>query len=138
MMMEPARPLRQGSWTESALRVLRERYLVRREDGTQETPEEMCWRVAQCIAGAETRYGRTPDQVKRLRDAFDIQCRNLAKIVAAGVKIAFATDAGFGLPARLARRALIRSMTFVSSGSAAATTSRPLSFSSIKALSATS
>ncbi|MBI5835748.1 MAG: vitamin B12-dependent ribonucleotide reductase [Candidatus Eisenbacteria bacterium] len=60
--MEPARPLRTGQWTESALRVLRERYLIRRPDGTQETPEEMCWRVSAAIAGGETRYGRSPEQ----------------------------------------------------------------------------
>jgi imidazolonepropionase-like amidohydrolase len=38
--------------------------------------------------------GRTPAQAKALADAFGIQCRNLKKIRDAGVKIAFATDAG--------------------------------------------
>jgi imidazolonepropionase-like amidohydrolase len=37
---------------------------------------------------------RTPAQLKSLQDAFGIQCRNLKKIHDAGVKIAFATDAG--------------------------------------------
>ncbi|HVP37650.1 MAG TPA: vitamin B12-dependent ribonucleotide reductase [Candidatus Saccharimonadales bacterium] len=61
-MMEPARPLRSGRWADPAMRVLRERYLVRHADGTQETPEQMCWRVAAAIAGGEVRYGRTPEQ----------------------------------------------------------------------------
>ena len=37
---------------------------------------------------------RTPAELKALQDAFGIQCRNLKKIHDAGVKIAFATDAG--------------------------------------------
>lgn len=69
-MMDPARPLEKGNWTESALRVLRERYLIRREDGTQETPEEMCWRVASHIAGAEALYGRTPGQTRETAHRF--------------------------------------------------------------------
>ncbi len=51
------RPARQGHWSEAALRVLRERYLLRNEAGeVVETPEDMCWRVAVAIAQAETRY----------------------------------------------------------------------------------
>jgi imidazolonepropionase-like amidohydrolase len=37
---------------------------------------------------------RTAAQLKTLQDAFGIQCRNLKRIHDAGVKIAFATDAG--------------------------------------------
>ena len=37
---------------------------------------------------------RTPDQEKRAREFFDLQARNLAKLNAAGVKIAFGTDSG--------------------------------------------
>lgn len=52
-----ARPARQGHWSEAALRVLRERYLLRNEAGeVVETPEDMCWRVALAIAQAEARY----------------------------------------------------------------------------------
>jgi ribonucleoside-diphosphate reductase alpha chain len=54
-----ARPARQGRWSEAALRVLRERYLLRNEVGEViETPEDMCWRVAMAIAQAEARYAR--------------------------------------------------------------------------------
>jgi ribonucleoside-diphosphate reductase alpha chain len=42
-----------GTWTEPALKLLKERYLLKREDWTQETPEEMCWRVAKAVAMAE-------------------------------------------------------------------------------------
>ncbi len=52
-----ARPTRGGHWNEAALRVLRERYLLRNEAGeVVETPEDMCWRVAVAIAQAEARY----------------------------------------------------------------------------------
>jgi imidazolonepropionase-like amidohydrolase len=37
---------------------------------------------------------RTPEQQKRAREFFDLQARNLAKLNAAGVKIAFGTDSG--------------------------------------------
>ncbi len=51
------RPTRVGHWNEAALRVLRERYLLRNEAGeVVETPEDMCWRVAVAIAQAEARY----------------------------------------------------------------------------------
>jgi ribonucleotide reductase alpha subunit len=35
-----------------------------------ETPEEMCWRVAQSIAGGEARYGRSPAAVHEVAEAF--------------------------------------------------------------------
>src|SRR5574337_1223353 len=41
------RPAKTGQWSESALRVLKERYLMKDATGVQETPEEMCWRVAE-------------------------------------------------------------------------------------------
>jgi len=50
-------------WTEQALRVLRERYLARRPGGTPETPEEMCWRVATCVARAEAAWRASPTEI---------------------------------------------------------------------------
>ncbi|WIG57839.1 MAG: Ribonucleotide reductase of class II (coenzyme B12-dependent) [Ktedonobacterales bacterium] len=45
---------KQGQWSEAAVRVLRERYLLRDENGNVvETPDEMCWRVASAVAAAE-------------------------------------------------------------------------------------
>jgi ribonucleotide reductase alpha subunit len=50
--------------------VLRERYLTRKGDDVVETPEEMCWRVAQSIAAGEARYGRSPAAVQEVATAF--------------------------------------------------------------------
>src|SRR5438094_8404271 len=70
-MLSEIRPPKVGTWTEPALRVLRERYLLRNEQGDViETPEEMCWRVAQSIAAGEARYGRSPAAVTEIATAF--------------------------------------------------------------------
>jgi len=64
-----------------------------------EGPESLDW-IADTIPAAQLKRmkdalaARTPAQAKALADAFGIQCRNLKKIRDAGVKIAFATDAG--------------------------------------------
>src|ERR1044071_10238891 len=69
-MPSVTRPSKVGQWTEPALRVLRERYLTRKDGEVVETPEEMCWRVAQSIAAGEARYGRTPAAVNEVAQAF--------------------------------------------------------------------
>jgi ribonucleoside-diphosphate reductase alpha chain len=68
--MLDTRPPKVGKWTEPALRVLRERYLIRKDGEVVETPEEMCWRVAQSIAEGEARYGRSPAAVREVATAF--------------------------------------------------------------------
>ncbi|MBI4562921.1 MAG: hypothetical protein HY724_12830, partial [Candidatus Rokubacteria bacterium] len=68
-MLSATRPAKAGKWTEPALRVLQERYLTRTGDEVLETPEEMCWRVAQCLAGAEERWGKSPGAVKEIATA---------------------------------------------------------------------
>ena len=70
MAITATRPPRVGKWTEQALRVLRERYLTREGDRTQETPEEMCWRVAVAIAEGEGRWGKSPAVVHEIAGAF--------------------------------------------------------------------
>ena len=70
MAITATRPPRVGKWTEPALRVLRERYLTREGDRAQETPEEMCWRVAVAIARAEERWGKSPAAVHEIACAF--------------------------------------------------------------------
>jgi len=65
-----ARPSKSGRWSEAALRVLRERYLVRHDGQVAETPEEMCWRVAVAIARAEERFGRSAAAVGEVAAAF--------------------------------------------------------------------
>src|SRR5213083_753642 len=69
-MPSVTRPPKVGQWTEPALRVLRERYLTRKDGEVVETPEEMCWRVALAIAAGEARYGRSPAAVREIAEAF--------------------------------------------------------------------
>src|SRR5881409_1650328 len=69
-MLAETRPAKVGKWTEPALRVLRERYLVREGGEVAETPEEMCWRVALSIAAGEARYGRSQAAVREIATAF--------------------------------------------------------------------
>jgi ribonucleoside-diphosphate reductase alpha chain len=70
LMVSDTRPSKVGTWTEPALRVLRERYLTRRDGEVVETPEEMCWRVARSIAAGEERYGRSAAAVQEIAAAF--------------------------------------------------------------------
>ncbi len=69
-MLSESRPAKVGQWTDPALRVLRERYLTRKDGQVVETPEEMCWRVALSIAAGEARYGRSPAAVREIAEAF--------------------------------------------------------------------
>jgi ribonucleoside-diphosphate reductase alpha chain len=69
-MLSDTRPAKVGQWTEPALRVLRERYLLRKDGAVVETPEEMCWRVAVSIAAGEGRYGRSQAAVREVAEAF--------------------------------------------------------------------
>jgi ribonucleoside-diphosphate reductase alpha chain len=64
------RPSKVGRWSEPALRVLRERYLIRHDGEVAETPEELCWRVAKAIARAEESFGRSPAGVGEVAAAF--------------------------------------------------------------------
>ena len=79
-MLQLTRPVKQGQWSESALRVLRERYLGRTgRDALEgapfagevvETPEDMCWRVASAIASAEATWGKTEEQIYDMAGQF--------------------------------------------------------------------
>lgn len=60
-----------GEWTEQALKVLGERYLVKDENlEVIETPEDMVWRVAWEIASAEARWGAKRKDVEELAKEF--------------------------------------------------------------------
>lgn len=62
----PALPtdLPKGDWTEQALKVLKERYLVKDANlNPIETPDEVMWRVAWEVASAEARWGATKKDV---------------------------------------------------------------------------
>src|SRR5437879_2726097 len=69
-MVPETRPSKVGKWTEAARRVLRERYLSRKDGEVTETREEMSWRVATSIAAGEARYGRTAAAVREIAEAF--------------------------------------------------------------------
>ena len=63
-----SRPRTKGAWSEAAVRVLRERYLLRDADGTViETPDDMVWRVSRAVAEAEKQWkdphGLTVDEI---------------------------------------------------------------------------
>src|SRR3989344_6104206 len=65
----PGRPkdLPYGVWTEQAVKVLEERYLVKDKNGKiVETPDELCWRVAWEIASADARWGLKTKEVTEL------------------------------------------------------------------------
>jgi len=66
----PNTTLRKGAWTDAALKVLTERYLNRRADGTTETPEVMVWRVASSIAEAEREFGTTDDEIQSIAEQY--------------------------------------------------------------------
>ena len=69
-MSSVSRPPKMGQWAEPALRVMRERYLARPDEGPMETPEEMCWRVAGAVAQAEKGFGRSEAGVDEVAGAF--------------------------------------------------------------------
>ncbi|MBI2567598.1 MAG: vitamin B12-dependent ribonucleotide reductase [Candidatus Schekmanbacteria bacterium] len=62
---KPPRPLQNGQWTEAAIRVLKERYLLRDHEEIVETPEDMCWRVAWAMIPAERRYCASEEDAAR-------------------------------------------------------------------------
>jgi len=69
-MHKMLRPTKTGQWTESAMKVMKERYLARDTLGRQETPEDMCWRVATAIAGAEERWGKGAEEIEAIAEEF--------------------------------------------------------------------
>ncbi|MBI3965987.1 MAG: vitamin B12-dependent ribonucleotide reductase [Chloroflexi bacterium] len=61
---------KRGNWSESARRVLKERYLLQKDGVVAETEEGMCRRVAVAIAAAEGRYEKGEEEVERLAGQF--------------------------------------------------------------------
>ncbi len=66
--------LQKGDWSEQALKVLGERYLVKDKDLKPiETPEDMVWRVAWDVASAEARWGANKkDVTKSAREFYNL------------------------------------------------------------------
>ena len=63
-----------ASFSENALKMMKKRYLAKREDGTQETPAELFHRVARGLADVEkTKYGKSATEAAKLEaEFFDI------------------------------------------------------------------
>jgi len=62
----------------NGLKLLEKRYLAKDEAGkVLETPSDMFQRVAKAIASVDKKYGKTPEQVKQIQDAFYELMRNL-------------------------------------------------------------
>jgi len=60
-----------SSFSENALKMMKKRYLAKREDGTQETPAELFHRVARGLARVEIeKYGKTPAQAEKFEQEF--------------------------------------------------------------------
>jgi len=63
-----------GQWSEQAIKVLKERYLDKDNEGKIiETPDEMIWRVAFAVASAEVRWGASREEViKSAKDFYEL------------------------------------------------------------------
>jgi len=59
-----------GNWSESSVRVLRERYLWRKDGKVLEDPDGMCRRVADAVAAAERTWGADGAAVQRAAEDF--------------------------------------------------------------------
>jgi ribonucleoside-diphosphate reductase alpha chain len=74
--LRPALPtdLPKGNWTEQALKVLKERYLVKDANlNPIETPDDVMWRVAWEVASSEARWGANKkDVIKSAREFYEL------------------------------------------------------------------
>lgn len=67
-----------GVWSEQAVKVLKERYLLKNDSGEViETPDQMCWRVAWDIACAEANFGHSYEEILKVaRDYYDVLAKH--------------------------------------------------------------
>ncbi|HSV95249.1 MAG TPA: vitamin B12-dependent ribonucleotide reductase [Spirochaetia bacterium] len=60
-----------GDWSTQAVKVLRERYLDKNNEGEViETPDELMWRVSFAIASAEARFGSSIEEITETAKSF--------------------------------------------------------------------
>lgn len=63
-------------FSENSKKMMKKRYLLAHDDGTQETPADMFARVAKALAEVEKEYGKKPREVEKIsQDFFDIMSR---------------------------------------------------------------
>lgn len=66
-----AKKIKKGNWSRQAQRILKERYLMKNDEGEViESPEEMIWRVADAMAEVERKYGAAEKEVDNWRNKF--------------------------------------------------------------------
>ncbi|MEK7187454.1 MAG: adenosylcobalamin-dependent ribonucleoside-diphosphate reductase [Patescibacteria group bacterium] len=64
------------SFSENSLRMMKKRYLLKRPDGSQETPAELFQRIAHALAGIEKNYGHDKRFIEKTeRDFFEIMSK---------------------------------------------------------------
>lgn len=66
-----------ASFSENALKMMRKRFLLRRDDGSQETPAGMMHRVSRALAEVERDYGGNDDFIRKTeQNFFEVMARN--------------------------------------------------------------
>ncbi len=58
------------SFSENAMKMMKKRYLKRRDDGTQETPAQMFHRVSRAVAEVERQYTNDESYISKIADDF--------------------------------------------------------------------
>ena len=59
-----------ANFSENALKMMKKRYLVEQEDGTQETPADMFLRAANDLAKQEERHGKKEKFIDKIAKDF--------------------------------------------------------------------
>lgn len=81
-------------FSENALKIMKKRYLLTKEDGTEETPADMFARVAVYLAEVEENYGKDKASIEKIaRDFFEVMANK--EYAPAGRTLA---NAGAGTP----------------------------------------
>lgn len=58
------------AFSENALRVMRKRYLLTKDDGAQETPAEMIHRIAHAVAKVENNFAKKAAEIEKIEGEF--------------------------------------------------------------------
>lgn len=68
-----------GSWSPQAIKVMEERYLIKDLRGrVLETPDEMCWRVADEVGEVEKNFGADKKEIEKIkRQFYELMVRKL-------------------------------------------------------------
>lgn len=65
-----------ASFSENALKMMRKRFLLLRDDGSQEVPAEMMRRISKALAEVERDYGGSDEFVHKIeKDFFEVMAK---------------------------------------------------------------